>query len=47
MDKIIDLICGTSTDFTPQVLVTFCMFFLVLDCISSIARSVLKAGDLK
>lgn len=47
MEKVVDLICNGATEFTPEVLVTFCLFFLVLECISSIARSVLKVGDLK
>ena len=44
MQAIIDMICNGSTEFTPQVVVGLIVFCLVLDCIGSIARSILSVG---
>ena len=44
MQGMIDLICNGATEFTPQVLVSLIVFVLVLECIGSIAYSVLKVG---
>ena len=44
METVVDLICNGSVDFTPQVLVSLILFTLVLECIGSIAYSVLSMG---
>lgn len=44
MQGMIDLICQGATEFTPQVLVGLIIFVLVLECIGSIAYSILKVG---
>ena len=44
MQVIIDMITNGAAEFTPQVVVGLIVFSLVLDCIGSIARSILSVG---
>ncbi len=44
MQAIIEMICNGSTEFTPQVVVGLIVFSLILDCIGSIAHSILSVG---
>lgn len=46
MENIVYLITGGSTEFTPQVLVGFLVFVIIIDSICSIIKSVLKVGNL-
>ena len=42
MDNMVDLLVGEATSFTPDVLVRIIVFVLLLDCIASIAHSVMN-----
>lgn len=44
MDNIINFILNGASDFTPEVLIRYMVFVLVLSCISSIASNVLDLG---
>lgn len=44
MESMVNLICNGSEEFTPEVLVSLLVFCLILDCIGSIAGSVLSVG---
>lgn len=44
MQAIVDMICAGATEFTPQVVVGLLVFSLILDCIGSVAHSVLGSG---
>lgn len=44
MQSMVDLICNGATEFTPEVLVNLVVFCLTLECIGSIAYSVLSVG---
>lgn len=44
MQTMIDFICNGATEFTPEVIVGLIVFCLTLECIGSIAYSVLKVG---
>lgn len=41
MDSLIEFILGGSVDFTPETLVRFMCFVLVLSCISTIAQTII------
>lgn len=43
MQTMIDFICNGSSEFTPQVVVGLLVFSLTLDCIGSIARSIMNS----
>lgn len=40
MQKLIDFIMAGQTDFTPEVLIRYMVFVLVLACIGSIVNSI-------
>lgn len=44
MDNIINFILNGASDFTPEVLIRYMVFVLVLFCISSIVSNVLDLG---
>lgn len=44
MQTMIDFICNGSAEFTPQVVVGLIVFSLMLDCIGSIAHSIMSVG---
>lgn len=44
MEKLVEIICNGSNEFTPEVLVRLFLFVLVLDCIAMIARALLSVG---
>ena len=43
MQTMIDFICNGASEFTPQVVVGLLVFSLTLDCIGSIAHSLLSS----
>ena len=44
MQGMVDLIVSGATGFTPELLVRLIVFVMILDCIGSIAHSILKVG---
>lgn len=44
MENMVDLILNGATEFTPEVIVRLIVFVLVLECIGSVAYSVLSVG---
>lgn len=44
MDNLINFIMSGQTDFTPETLIRFVVFVLILSCISSIAQSVINVN---
>lgn len=44
MERLIELICSGSNEFTPEMLVRLFVFVLLLDCIAMIARALLSVG---
>lgn len=44
MDALIDFIMGGCQDFTPEMLVRYMVFVLLLSCIGSIVDSVFSVG---
>lgn len=44
MQALIDMVTGGVTEFTPQTLVGLVVLVMVLDCIGSIASSILSVG---
>lgn len=44
MDNMVNLIVAGAESFTPEVLVRLIVFVLTLDCIASIAHSILSVG---
>lgn len=44
MQTMIDFICNGAMEFTPQVLVGLVIFSLMLDCLGSIAHSIMSVG---
>ncbi len=44
MQGMVDLIINGATDYSPAVVVGIMVFCMTLECISSIAHSVLKVG---
>lgn len=44
MQALIDMVTGGVTEFTPQTLVGLVILVMVLDCIGSIASSILSVG---
>lgn len=44
MQAMIDFICNGATEFTPEVIVGLIVFSLMLDCIGSVAHSVMSVG---
>jgi hypothetical protein len=44
MENIVSLLTNGATEFTPEVLVSLIVFVLVLECIGSIAYSILSVG---
>lgn len=45
MQNVINLICGDATTFTPQMVCALVMFCMVLECITSICKSLMKVGE--
>ena len=44
MDNLINFIMSGQTDFTPETLIRFVVFVLILSCISSIAQNVINVN---
>lgn len=44
MESLIEFILAGQTEFTPEVLIRFVVFVLILYCLSSIAQSILSVG---
>jgi hypothetical protein len=44
LENIVNLICNGSTEFTPEVLIGLLVFCMTLECIGSIAYSILSVG---
>ena len=44
MESMVELIVNGATEFTPEVLVRFGVFVLVLECIGSMAYSAFSVG---
>lgn len=44
MQALIDMVTGGVTEFTPQTLVGLVVLVMVLDCIGSIASSIMSVG---
>lgn len=44
MQTLIDMITGGVTEFTPQTIVGLIVFVIIVDCIASIAYSVMSIG---
>lgn len=44
MENVIEFICGTSTEFTPQVVCGLILFCSVFECIGNIAYALTSVG---
>lgn len=44
MQNMVDLILNGATDYSPAVVVSLIVFVLTLECIGSIAHSILSVG---
>lgn len=44
MENVIKIICGNSTEFTPQVLVALLIFCSMIECIGNIAFALTSVG---
>lgn len=44
MDTVINFICGTAEDFTPQVVCGLILFCSVFECIGNIAYALTSVG---
>ena len=44
LESLINFILGGSVDFTPETLIRYMVFVLVLSCISTIAQAVIGVG---
>lgn len=44
MQTLIEMITGGAAEFTPQTIVGVIVFVMILDCIGSIAFSILSVG---
>ena len=44
MENIIDFILGGSADFTPETLIRYMIFVMVLSCIGSIVSNIFDVG---
>lgn len=47
MDNLINFIMGGAQELTPEVLVRYMCFVLILSCISSIASALLDVGKMR